>query len=162
MSNSNTDDNDDTHRVINKSYHRNPTDETFEPGDSITPSDGELAAFAERFEPLSSQPSAAGASAPSGEATEDSSPDESAAADEDTEDTEDTESSDESSVTTSAGEFDPANDDPHELTSEGFAALNYAQLRQIATQTENVSGNAPEGEMRDGLASVYNIEQSEE
>lgn len=140
---SNTDDGD-THRVINKPYERTTTGETFAVGDTITPTEGELAAFGSGFQQLPSSGSSqqpetdvAGASTVAPDTP--------------------TEAADATDEAT-ASEFDPATGDPHELTPRQFAALNYAELRQIATRTENVSGNAPEDEMRVGLADVYGID----
>lgn len=126
---------EDTHRLVGGGSHtRSSSDpgerETYEPGDTLTPTEDELDALPDRFEPL---PSTVDEDAESG--ASDDADDETA---EDTEETEDEQSDHES-------------DESEGLTAEQVEDAEYQELRTIAGRHDDVNGNWGEDRLRTEL-----------
>lgn len=135
-----------THRVVRKRYRRTRTSKTFEQGDAITPTEGELAAFGDRFAPIEEEP------ATTQQATQQAAQQTGGSA-EDTSPTEHTESASDEASPLPEGVATP-----HDLTGEQLATIPYNKLRKLAAKTKKVSGNSPADEMRRGIAKAYGID----
>ena len=133
---------EDTHRVVRKAHTRSTSDpgpgETFEVGDTLTPTEAELDAFGDRFEALDTE----------GDETDEDATSEAAGADEGEDTSDDTDAATDATGDEAGEESEAPEAPPDPLTAEWVEDAEYGELRGAASRFEDVNGNWGEDRLR--------------
>lgn len=142
-----------THRLVGGGQHRRTgtgstpdTAETYEPGDPITPTEAELDALPDRFEPLPGTSTAEDTteSEDTGETADDENDESGASDDASTDESERSDTAEDGEQSDESGESDT-------LTAERINDASYQELRSLAGQYDDINGNWGEDRLRTEL-----------